>query len=166
MSPENWSHLISASVVPIVVISASGLLCLAFYNRLAAIVSRLRLFQRERLQQQELRDRAVAAKDTSTAVRHERLLDLLADETENVTKRAHLIRSTLMLFLLAIAALVVCSLMCGVTAVWKSAIYPAVAMFVTGMLLLLAGVICAILEIKMSLGPVELESEVIALLAP
>jgi len=40
MNPENWTRLIAASVVPIVVISAAGLLCLAFYNRLAAIVTR------------------------------------------------------------------------------------------------------------------------------
>ena len=166
MSKEIWYHLIASSVVPIVVISATGLLCLAFYNRLAMIVSRLRLFQRERLQQKEWRDKALDAKDTDSVIRHERLIDLLAQQTENVMKRARLIRSTLMLCLMAILSLLVCSLFCGATVVWAAAIYPAVFMFAAGLLLLLGGVICAVLEMSMSLGPVELESEVVALLAP
>jgi len=44
--PEDWSRILSASVAPVVIISACGLLCLAFYNRLASVVSRLRAFQR------------------------------------------------------------------------------------------------------------------------
>ena len=48
-----WSHIIAAGVGPIIVISACGLLCLALYNRLTAVVTRLRSFQRERLHEQE-----------------------------------------------------------------------------------------------------------------
>jgi len=44
-----WAQIIPSSVVPVVIISACGLLCLAFYNRLAYIVTRLRSLQRERL---------------------------------------------------------------------------------------------------------------------
>ena len=161
-----WYRLIAASVVPVVVISATALLCLAFYNRLAMIVSRLRLFQRERLQQQELRDKAMESKDANGLVRHERLIDLLAQQTENVMQRARLMRRTLLLCLAAIAALLACSLLCGATVVWDSAIYPAVFTFAVGLLLLLGGVACAMLEMQMSLAPVELESEVVALLAP
>ena len=58
MPPFDWAKIINASVVPVVIISACGLLCLAFYNRLAAIVSRLRGFQRERLHEQQLLNRA------------------------------------------------------------------------------------------------------------
>jgi Protein of unknown function (DUF2721) len=50
--PE-WPSVISVSVVPVVIISACGLLSLAFYGRLAALVSRLRSFQRETLREQE-----------------------------------------------------------------------------------------------------------------
>ena len=52
MAYSDWAKIISSSVVPVVIISACGLLCLAFYNRMAAIVSRLRGFQRERLRVQ------------------------------------------------------------------------------------------------------------------
>ena len=53
MFAEQWTKVLGASVTPVVVISATALLCLAFYNRLAAIVGRLRSVQRERLEQQE-----------------------------------------------------------------------------------------------------------------
>jgi hypothetical protein len=141
-------------------------LCLAFYNRLAAIVTRLRVFQRERLQERDLRACALAVKDTSSVVHHERMIELLAAQTENVTQRARLIRRALLLFLTAIATLILCAMCCGASAIWRSAIYPAVFAFAAGLLLLLAGVIAAIIEMRLSLGPVELESEVVALLAP
>lgn len=41
------TDIIHALVAPVVMISANGLICLALYNRLAAIVNRLRLFYRE-----------------------------------------------------------------------------------------------------------------------
>ncbi len=48
-SIPNWSQVISLAVAPVVIISACGLLCLTFYNRLAFVVGRLRNLQRERL---------------------------------------------------------------------------------------------------------------------
>ena len=51
----DWSNIITAGVGPVIVISACGLLCLAFYNRLAAVVTRLRGFHRERLHEHEAR---------------------------------------------------------------------------------------------------------------
>ena len=49
----DWPNIISVSVVPVVILSACGLLSLAFYGRLAALVARLRTFQREMLRAQE-----------------------------------------------------------------------------------------------------------------
>jgi hypothetical protein len=75
-------------------------------------------------------------------------------------------RRTLVLCLAAIACLLVCSLLCGATVLWPAAMHPAVVTFGIGLSLLLAGVICAAIEALMSLEPVALESEVVALLAP
>ena len=36
--------VIHALVAPVVIISANGLLCLSLYNRMAAVVGRLRVF--------------------------------------------------------------------------------------------------------------------------
>jgi hypothetical protein len=157
---SDWSKIISIGVGPIIVISACGLLCLAFYNRLAAVVSRLRTFQRERLNEQEAlaRLRSDGGADEISMVRHQEMLGALQIQTERVTRRAHLIQRTLLCMLLTIASLSICSLLVGLSAVVPAAMYVAVPLFVIGLLLLFTGVIIAAIELKQALDPVELES--------
>ena len=157
---NDWSKIIVAGVGPIIVISACGLLCLAFYNRLAAVVSRLRAFQRERLNEQEslARERS-AGGDQIAIVRHQEMLGALQIQTERVTRRAKLIQQTLLCLLMTIACLALCSLVVGLSTVWAPAMYIAVPLFVIGLLLLFVGVVIAAVELKQALDPVELESQ-------
>lgn len=161
---QEWSRIIAASVVPVVIISACGLLCLAFYNRLAAIVSRLRSFQRERLKEQEALARYHAGDvvDTITETRHQQMLELLEAQTRGVTVRARLIRRTLQCLLGTIACLTVCSATLGLSIVWTQAIFIAMPMFILGLALLLAAVTFAMRELGSALEPVEAESRSIA----
>src|SRR5271167_2851098 len=97
MVAEQWSRVVSASVAPVVIISASSLLCLAFYNRLAAIVTRLRSVQRERLELNDRLDRLSPADiEHHSAMRHTCILESLAEQTIRIRRRARLIRATLM----------------------------------------------------------------------
>jgi hypothetical protein len=96
--PE-WPSIISVSVVPVVIISACGLLSLAFYGRLAALVARLRTFQREMLREQEK-----WAKEGPGD--HQQLLEVLRTQTLQVTERARLIRRALLFFLTTVAILI------------------------------------------------------------
>jgi hypothetical protein len=157
---HDWSKVIVTGVGPIIVISACGLLCLAFYNRLAAIVSRLRTFQRERLQEQEAlaRDRASGTEDKISTVRHQEVLGMLQVQTDGVIKRAKLVRASLLCLLLTIASMSMCSLFLGLSTVWPAAMYIAVPLFVLGLLLMVLGVILAALELRQALDPVSLES--------
>src|SRR5436853_6699264 len=86
----DWSRIVSAGVVPIIVISACGLLCLAFYNRLAAIVTRLRAFHRERLAEQDALHRARSANppDELHIVRRQEILGMLDVQTQAILRRA------------------------------------------------------------------------------
>src|ERR1700722_2499399 len=113
MPPTDWAKIISVSVAPVVIISACGLLCLAFYNRLAAIVSRLRAFQRERLHWKQLPPDPAADADHPDDRR--KMLELLEIQTENVARRAKLIRLTLFFLLLTILLLIGCCLMLGLS---------------------------------------------------
>ena len=169
MPPFDWSRIVSASVVPVVIISACGLLCLAFYNRLASLVSRLRAFHRERLAAQEQLDR-LRATDGSTGgtgatgatASHTLLLEVLEDQTASLLRRARLVRTTLVCLLCTIACLTVCSLLSGLGAAWPPAALGAVALFVAGMGLMLAAVVFDILELRRALDPVELETQFVA----
>jgi hypothetical protein len=167
MPPHDWSKIVSVSVVPVVIISACGLLCLAFYNRMASIVSRLRGFQRERLREHEVYVEAVRAgqEDAARQHRHQQVLRMLEIQTQRVYKRARLIRRALLCLLGATACLTACSLGSGLSLVWPRVGILAEGLFVAGMLSLLAGVLLAMAELWNALDPVHLESEFVTRLS-
>jgi hypothetical protein len=163
---EQWSHVVSASVAPVVIISASSLLCLAFYNRLAAIVTRLRAVQRERLELHDRLDRISPSEiERSAGLRHTCILESLSEQTVRILRRAKLIRATLLFLLATIAVLVVSSLLSGLTVIWPTLMPAAAASFAAGMGLLLGAVWCAAAELVAALHPAELETEVVEELA-
>jgi uncharacterized protein DUF2721 len=143
------------SVVPVVIISACGLLSLAFYGRLAAVVSRLRGFQREMLHEREKQARTG---DPEQA----RLIEMLRTQTQQVTRRAKLIRLALSFFLTAVALLIVCSLTIAASWFVPQLAFPAALFFVLGLLSMLAGIIAAMLELRGALQPVELEARYVS----
>ena len=161
---ESWTRIVTASVAPVVVISACGLLSLAFYNRLAAIVSRLRGFQRERLHEQEQIHRLGQADppDEASLRWRRRFLENLSQQTARTLRRAKLIRRTLLSLLGAIALLVGSSIFNGLSVVWPAAQFAAAVLFLAGMLWLLFGIVCAMIELLFALEVVESETRLVA----
>ena len=161
---EDLSRIISAGTGPIIVISACGLLCLAFYNRLSGLVARLRIFHRERLKEQEElgRQRSSDQPDPATTMMHHEMMEALQVQSTHVMNRARLIRRALSCFLLTIACLSICSLVLGLSVLWARLIVAAVVLFITGMTLLVIGVIFAMKELHRALQPVELESRFVS----
>jgi hypothetical protein len=161
---QDWTKIISAGVGPIIVISACGLLCLAFYNRLAAVVTRMRAFHREQLDEQEAlaRLRAAGSVDEIAIVRHQEVQGMLRVQIEHIGRRARLINRTLGCLLLAIVSLAVCSMALGLSTLWPGLVYAAVSLFILGLALLVLGVISALFELHSALDPVDLESKFIA----
>ena len=167
MPIQDLSRIVSAGVGPIIVISACGLLCLAFYNRLTAIVTRLRTFQRERLRETEILSKLKSQEnpDPAAALKHQELLAMLEVQSRHIIARARLIRLSLFFFLLTVACLTLCSLALGLTVLWPPLLPAAALAFVAGLLSLLAGVIVAMLELKAALDPVELETRFVTRIA-
>src|SRR5690349_12594242 len=96
-------------------ISANGLICLALYNRLAAITSRLRVFYRERF---DIDLRLVTATDGGAQPSaHEPILrqrlTALDQQCESVLRRAWHVRSALILLLVAVIGMLAITLMLG-----------------------------------------------------
>jgi hypothetical protein len=155
--PE-WPNIIGLSAVPVVIISACGLLSLAFYGRLAAVVARLRSFQREMLEEQEKIHQSVGAEH----LEQHRLVEMLRIQTLQVTRRARLIRMALLFFLVAVALLIACSLALAFSWFAREAAFLAAILFVFGLLSMLAGVVAAMLELRGALQPVELEARFVS----
>ena len=156
----DWSKIISAGVGPIIVISACGLVCLALYNRMAAVVSRLRGFHRERLHEHDVmrRARSAAPPDDDALVRGQEMLGMLDVQIRRVTQRARLLRRALICLLLTVGCEAACSLCLGLSIPLPPLVYPAVGLFVAGMVSLIAGVGFALAEVSRALEPVDLES--------
>jgi hypothetical protein len=160
MTSPDLSKVVSASVAPVVIISACALLALAFYNRLAAIVSRLRGFQRERLHEQELLKHRGSESEVDSQ-HHWRMIELLELQTVHVTRRAKLVRLTLMFLLLTIGLLIGCCFLLGLSVLLPSVIYAAIPLFGVALLSLLIAICAAAIELKHAIEPVELESRFI-----
>ena len=160
MELQELSKVVSGGAGPIIGISACGLLCLAFYNRLTAVVNRLRAFQRERLKAQEEigHQRSSEQPDQVILTMHQEMLEALQIQTGHVLRRARLLRRALSSLLLTIASFSLCSLAIGLSVLWPGLIYLAVPFFVLGLILLMLGVIFAMMEMYRALAPDELES--------
>lgn len=165
---EQWPRVVSASVAPVVVISACALMCLAFYNRLAAIISRLRGFQRERLAEQDQINRMERADppDGPALFRRRLFLDNLAEQTRRTLRRARLIRLTLMCLLGTIALLVISSALNGLSVLWPGALVGAAILFLGGMTLMLLAIAFALAELLSALDVVQAEMNLVTELAP
>jgi len=156
----DWAKAVTTAVVPVVMISACSLMSLAFYNRLAAMVTRLRAFQRECLENQEDLHRTSGEPAHAVANKHKKaVIDMLQQQTGGVLRRAKLLQSTLTFLLTAIALLILSSLSLGFSAFNSALIVPAAILFFIGCLCVFTAVCFAIAEIRSALDPIQLESE-------
>lgn len=161
ISPDLWLRFISAGVVPVVLVSACGLLCLAFYNRLAAIVGRLRAFEHQMLKDQESLVARAPERPTARLAR-ERLrasIEILDRQSQALLGRARLIRRTLYSLLSAIASLLLCSMTIAASVFRPELTWVAGPFFLAGLGLILAAITFAMRELHVALDPVELGTE-------
>ena len=149
------SRVVVAGVGPIIVISACGLLCSTFYNRITNVIVRLRAMQRERLAEQTACERET---DPAQQARRRELLGILQTQTDSLVRRIRLIRWTLFCLLFTIASMVLCSLALGLSAIIPELIGLAVGFFMLGLGLLLGGIGFAVLDLRVAIDPVVLET--------
>lgn len=149
-------------VAPVVMISACGLLCLALYNRLAAIVARARAFHKERFDAQA---RLAATTDPGApdpTVQHlRRRVELLDGQTDQILARAALVRNAVILLLATVICMLACSLALGLSLLASAFAGLALTFFLVGVATAIVAMILAITELCRALDPVLLESTVI-----
>lgn len=144
-----------AGVGPVIVISACGLLCSTFYNRITNVIVRLRAFQRERLTEQAAMERET---DPAAKARRRELLEIFQTQTDSLVRRIRLIRGTLFCLLFTIAAMVLCSLALGLSVMLPGLLWLAAAFFIVGLSLLLGAIGFAVLDLRVAIDPVVLET--------
>ncbi len=148
------SHLLAVAATPVVLISACGLVTLALYNRLGAILARLRSIHQQKI---GLLDGPHSDKAT--------LLDMLDAQIVAVTRKGRLVQNGLRCLLGAVAALLLCSVFAGASVVYEGVGVVALGTGVLGVALFLAGLGWAMKELTLSLSPLEEETAYLDALA-
>lgn len=155
---DSVSKIIQLLVAPVVMISAGGLIALALYNRLAAIVSRSRAFHRERHEAiRELSGHNLDEQTTRQIAELRRRVLVLDGQIPRVLRRARLIRTGLLWLLASMLAMLTCSLALGLSLLWPVAAWAALGLFVAGVVCAMVCVALAMRELLRALEPAVLE---------
>ncbi|MCD6370752.1 MAG: DUF2721 domain-containing protein [Thermoplasmata archaeon] len=136
--------LITMTLAPLLLISATGLLILGLGTRLGRIIDRLREFSQE-----------VRSWDIS-----EERMKVILHQKEILLRRGEICKNSLVYYHFTIMFTAVSSVFIFLSAVWEFFQYFALATFILALLALLIGSIYAVLEISCSYAAVKKEAEV------
>jgi hypothetical protein len=149
-------------LAPVVLISACGLLAMAQYNRLAAIVARIRQYHHERVDVFRLMEMSEGDDDPTLRLR----FDGVYHQACHMLRRARLTRNALIGMVSCVLLMLACSLAIGASAVWPEIEWVVIALFVAGLVSMFAAMVLALLELRISLQQVEYEHKRMGLLDP
>jgi hypothetical protein len=151
---------IQALVAPVVMISANGLLCLAFYNRLSAVINRSRTINKERFDLLARLSAMPADSRRSPEAEHVgRRTEILDELGHQLFERAWWLRGTLISLLVTVLCMLACSLALGLSPLGAWFDWAALGLFVVGVLVMMLGVLMAIQELRIALEPLLYEHE-------
>lgn len=151
---DTQAHILNLLLAPVVLISACGLLCLSATNRLGTILARIRTMHRERV------DTHLVLRDDPhfQDIQHMRL-EALQSQAHSMLRRAALIRNELFLLYSAILLMLLCSLLLGLSVLFDISRTIGVALFVLGIVSMIAAIAFALFEVACSLRAVRDEHE-------
>lgn len=157
---EDVVKTIQLLVAPVIMISANGLICLALYNRLAAIVSRTRTFHKERFDAISNLSALPLEEQTGQRARALRRRGVeLELQVKRILRRAKLLRGALMLLMGAVISMLLCSMSLGLTVILESLVWLPLALFFTGTMMMIGASLLALLELAGALEPVMAEGD-------
>lgn len=147
--------VIGQLAAPVVMISASGLISLALFNRLATLVARSRAFAAERVEL--VRALADPAPGVTGAALDRLRLEALEAHSTRVLSRAALIRAALQCVLTGVLAMLASSAAIGFTLASHQFWFAGLIAFGVGLIAMAAGVILVMIELSQALRDVKLE---------
>jgi hypothetical protein len=151
-------EIIQSSVAPVVMVSANGLLCLAYYNRISSLANRSRAMNKERFDLVSQLSALQATGAKGLEPEHLELRIATLDEVgHQILARAKWVRRTLMCLLVSILLMLSCSLSLALASIVEAMDVVAPWLFVLGILAMMAGIIAALEELRRTLTPLWFE---------
>jgi len=156
-------------VAPVVLVSACGLLCLALYNRLTAVVGRIRAINKEEVDTVARISLAGAVPPTKLSAKErgarrlrERVVTL-DEQVDHLMRRAQLVRAALVCLLVVVLSMLLCSLALGMSLFARWFATVALGTFAAGIVVMIVAVVLALLELRVALVPAAIEHAAIDL---
>jgi len=150
-------QLIEATIVPAVLISGCGLLCLVIQNRYGRVIDRIRIFNREHFELKRSKSSSKYGAD------YEKRIEEIRVQVDMLMKRGNYLKMSLFSLFSGILSFILTSfLLFSAYLLEVSEIYPIVIItFSVGLLLIIVGVLYAIREVAVSYAAVvhEIKSE-------
>lgn len=143
-------------LAPVVLISACGLMIMSLNSRMMTSKSRIRQLHHERLEITELAEAAGVATPTQR-LRYEGV----GNQSNNLLRRLHLMRASLMCMVGCIVLMLISSLAIGVAGLAEDSHFDELAIlaFVAGILSMLAGAVTFLVELRISLKEITYEHQ-------
>ncbi len=152
-------EVIQTFMAPVVMVSANGLMCLAFYNRLSSVVNRTRTINKERV---DLRTHLTGLKceehEYPQALPMRQRSVVLEELSNKLFQRASWMRRALYCLLGSILCMLGCSLALGLSTWFSGFANVGLGLFVSGTLVMMLGAVMAIQELRLALDPLAFES--------
>lgn len=150
-------QLIEATIVPAVLISGCGLLCLVIQNRYGRVIDRIRIFNQEHFELKRSKSSSKYGAD------YEKRIEEVKVQVGMLMKRGNYLKLSLFSLFSGILSFVLTSfLLFSAYLLDVSEIYPVViATFSVGLLFIIVGVLYAVREVAISYSAVihEIKSE-------
>jgi hypothetical protein len=150
-APQNALSVLTAMITPAVLISACGALIFSTSSRLGRVVDRVRALS-ERFEQ--------IAKHPENDEMFDERRALIFSQLDRLTSRARLIQRSMAAFYTALGVFVATTVMIALTAAFaRNFTWVAVAMGLTGCIVMLYGSVLLIIESRMALGAIMSEMD-------
>ncbi|MGB0715344.1 MAG: DUF2721 domain-containing protein [Phycisphaerae bacterium] len=141
-------------LAPVVLISACGLMIMALNVRTMSSQSRIRQLHHERLEIAQLAEASNGLTPTQR-LRYEGV----GNQSNNLLRRLHLMRRSLMCMVGCVVLMLTCSLSIGITGLAEDSPFDELAIlaFVSGVLSMLTGAVTFLAELRISLDEIAYE---------
>lgn len=131
---------INITILPIIIIPVTGLCCLVFYNRLAAINNLMHSVYKDLI--------TLQTSSREEPERHKALMESLREEHDRLVKRSDMVRTTITCCFLGLIAFILSAISIMTTFYAPLMVIATLTLWVCGALLFAVGLFIGMLEIK------------------
>lgn len=151
-SHDTITQIINLPIIPVILLPATGLALLVFYNRISQVNMRIRLIQKE------LRDAEFSGHDHP---RHKEMIENLKSEIKQLHCRTRKLSITIACLLLSILLFSLCALFAVLSIFYPGLLQIAMMFWFGGPVLICLGIIVALFELRQAHKTISMQTRLV-----